>query len=119
MPTPTSAPGASAPLAGLVFDDAEFDAQLFRALDTVPAGGADIGECFITARSIAPGDRHDWHLRWKALGDRVFDLAERSASAGRRVSARGAYLRAGTYYRTSSIFLCRPTIQFFHRRRLG
>ena len=104
MPSPLT-------LARLVFDDAEFDGQLLRALDTVPAGGADIGECLITARSIVPGDRDDWHTQWAALGNRIFDQAERSESAGRTVSARAAYLRAATYYRTSSIFLYRPPLQ--------
>lgn len=97
-------------LGGIVFDDPGFDAQLLRALDAVAAGGADIGECLITARSITPGDRDDWHTQWTALGDRVFAVAERSASAGRTVSARQAYLRAATYYRTSSIFLYRPPL---------
>ncbi|GLZ49794.1 alpha/beta hydrolase [Actinomycetospora sp. NBRC 106375] len=108
--TPTPAPTPPTTLTGLAFQDAEFDGQFLRALDTIPSGGADVGESFMTARRIAPGDHDGWLREWQALGDRVLAAADASAAAGRRVSAYEGYLRAMTYHRTSGIFLYRPPL---------
>jgi pimeloyl-ACP methyl ester carboxylesterase len=68
-------------------------------------GGADLGECLTTVQRIRDGDAEGWYREWTATADRVFALAEQSAAAGHRVSAREAYLRACTYYRASYPFL--------------
>ncbi|MFC5138961.1 alpha/beta hydrolase family protein [Actinomycetospora rhizophila] len=110
-PTPEPAPEPTpTTLTGLAFGDGEFDGQFLRALDTIPYGGADVGEAFMTARRITPGDHDGWLREWQALGDRVHAAADASAAAGRRVSAYEGYLRAVTYYRTSGIFLYRPPL---------
>ena len=101
---------ASPTLTELAFTDKRFDGQFLRVLDAIGAGGADIGEAFITARTIADGDEHAWYVNWKALGDRIMADAERSLAAGHRVSAREGFLRATTYYRTSGIFMYAPPI---------
>jgi dienelactone hydrolase len=44
------------------------------------------------------------------LGDRVYAAAEDSLTKGHLVSAREAFLRAVTYYRTSGVFLYRPPL---------
>ena len=49
---------------------------------------------------IGDGDVGAWHREWTATADRLVAEAERSAAASHRVSAREAYLRAATYYRT-------------------
>lgn len=98
-------------LTGVVFADEAFDAQVVRALDTIPAGGADFGEAVITARRIPSGDTDAWYERWTELGDRIALDAERSLEGGHRVSAREGFLRATTYYRTAGIFLLRPPVQ--------
>lgn len=107
MTTPAA---ASATLTELAIADPEFDKQFLRALDTIFSGGADIGECFMTARRIVPGDPASWLAEWQATGDRVHAAAEQSLAAGHEVSAREGFLRAVTYYRTSSIFLFRPPL---------
>ena len=105
-PTTTASEAAAAPvgLTGIAFADPEFDGQFLRALDTITDGGADIGECFVTARSIVPGDQDSWRIQWRATADRVYAEAEASRTAGHRVSAHEGYLRAVTYYRTSGVF---------------
>jgi pimeloyl-ACP methyl ester carboxylesterase len=97
-------------LSNLFFDDPEFDAQLLRALDSISSGGADIGECIVTARKIAAGDREAWLREWNALADRILAEGEASEAAGHLVSARESYLRAVTYYRTAGVFLYRPPL---------
>ncbi|OZG27310.1 hypothetical protein BH683_020720 [Williamsia sp. 1138] len=97
-------------LRAIAFAEPEFDGQFLRALDAVLSGGADIGECFVTARRIAAGDHDSWHREWKATADRIYAAAEASLAAGHRVSAHDAFLRAVTYYRTSGVFFYRPPL---------
>jgi dienelactone hydrolase len=104
----TPAPAPPDTFTDIAFADGEFDGQFIRALDTIPYGGADVGEAFMTARRIPPGDYDAWYTEWQALGDRIMTAADASAAAGRRVSAYEGYLRAVTYYRTSGIFLYVP-----------
>jgi pimeloyl-ACP methyl ester carboxylesterase len=88
-----------------VFADPLFAAELLRSLGYVSFGGADVGECLATARRIRDGDAAGWHAEWTATADRVYALAEASLTAGHPVSAREAYLRAATYYRSAWRFL--------------
>ncbi|MGK3952944.1 alpha/beta hydrolase family protein [Microbacterium sp. I2] len=113
LPTATGAgagAGADPTLTGIVFADGEFDGQLLRALDVIPYRGADFGEAFITARTIADGDEEAWFAAWQALADRIYADAELSLAAGHRVSARDGFARAATYYRTSGVFMYKPPI---------
>ena len=59
---------------------------------------ADPGEALATATRIRDGDATGWFEEWQQTADRVRAMAEECAAAGRRVSARSAYLRAATYY---------------------
>jgi len=60
-------------------------------------GGADAGEVLSTIALVKPKDRAGWFAAWVALGERVAEVAESSASRGHRVSAARAYLRAANY----------------------
>lgn len=86
---------------GLFFADPLFERFAVRALSHALYGGADFGECFVTASQLAPGDPDSWFRAWTATADRVVAIADACAAAGRSVSAREAYLRASNYYRTS------------------
>jgi pimeloyl-ACP methyl ester carboxylesterase len=86
---------------GLLLDDPLFDRFASRGLCHALYGGADFGECFVTAKQITPGDPGSWYCAWTATGDRVFEIARGGAAAGHMVSAQEAYLRASNYYRTS------------------
>lgn len=89
----------------LVLRDELFDDQFVRALAYTRQGGAELGECVETARRITKTDPDLWHDQWRATAEHVQGLAEASAAAGRRISARDAYLRASNYYRTAGLFL--------------
>lgn len=93
-----------------MFPDAEFDGQFLRLIDTIPSQGADFGEAFITARQIPSGDTSAWYDAWFALGERTERLAQECADAGNTASARDAFLRALTYFRTAGIFLFKPPV---------
>jgi alpha-beta hydrolase superfamily lysophospholipase len=91
----------------LHFDDADFDGQLQRSMAKVVEGCADAGEVLATAGAIEPGNMGSWYQAWWHTAERIRGIAEASASAGRSVSAREAYLRASEYYRAA----------YYYRRR--
>ena len=72
-----------------------------RALLLSSYGGADFGECAQSARRVADGGVDLRYREWRATADALVSDADASAAAGHQVSAREAYLRASTYYRTS------------------
>lgn len=85
------------------FDNTEFDGQFGRTVGYVSSGGADLGECWATAKTIKEGDADSWHDAWIKLGDRLYASGVASRDAGYRVSARAAFLRASNYYRNAYI----------------
>lgn len=89
----------------VVFDDPEFDGQLLRTLSYTYEQGADLADCYSTARRIVEGDKESWYTQWTATADRIAAAADASLAAGHRVSAREGYLRASNYYRSSFIFM--------------
>src|SRR5262249_29943431 len=84
----------------ILLDDPLYERFATRALSHALYGGADFGECFVTAKQITPADPDSWHRAWTATADRVFEIAQGCAASGHAVSAREAYLRASTYCRT-------------------
>ena len=82
-----------------------FDFQLVRAMGTQTYGGAELGECFSTARKITNNDTESWYTEWNAIGERVRRLGDGYLSKNDKVSAREAYQRANSYYRSAEFFL--------------
>jgi len=89
----------------LALKDELLDAQTLRAAGTAPYGGADIGECLAAAAAVRGTDLTSWHDAWASAARAVLALAESEASAGRTVSARLAFWRSSTYFRTAGVML--------------
>jgi alpha-beta hydrolase superfamily lysophospholipase len=89
----------------LGLSDELLDAQLLRAVGAGLYGGADIGECLQAAQSVKGTDLDSWFDAWVRLADQTQELACAEEEAGHRESARAAYLRASTYYRTAGVML--------------
>jgi dienelactone hydrolase len=92
-------------MTSLGLGDELLDAQLLRAVGACIYDGADLGECLHAARNLRGVDLDSWHDAWLALAERVAALARDEEDAGHVVSARSAYLRASTYYRTAGVML--------------
>lgn len=101
----TTAPSTDCDCPALIFSDREFSFELIRTLSAAYAGEADIGECLSTASRIREGDFESWYTEWKKTGDYIREAGDRSHAAGHNVTAREAYYRAATYYRTAEFFL--------------
>jgi alpha-beta hydrolase superfamily lysophospholipase len=89
----------------LVFDDELLDAQLLRVVGAAAFGGSDIGECLAAARQVHGLDLDSWHDAWLALAVRTRRVAEQAESNAELETARLAYLRASSYYRTAGVML--------------
>jgi hypothetical protein len=94
----------------LVLGDPLLDFQVLRTAGSAPYGGADIGECVATARRIKPGDLDSWYHEWTSTGEVSATLATRAETAGERETARLAYLRASSYYRSAGVMLLRAPL---------
>lgn len=86
-----------------------FDAQTLRAASAANFGGADIFECIAIARRVKGDDLASWHDEWKRAGDTAYSLGVTAEANGQPESARLAFLRACTYFRTAgSVYLAAP-----------
>ncbi|MFJ6783131.1 alpha/beta hydrolase family protein [Streptomyces yangpuensis] len=65
--------------------------------------GSDPGEVLATASHLRDADGPAWFEGWTELARRVRSDGERAAAAGRRTSARDAWLRAAGYYGTGLV----------------
>jgi len=94
----------------LVLNDPLLDFQVLRAAGSAPYGGADIGECVATATRVKPHNLDSWYREWASTGEAAATLAARAEAAGERATARLAYLRASSYYRTAGVMLLRAPL---------
>lgn len=91
--------------AKVFYREADYDGQFVRSLNAVYAGSADLGEVFATARRVGPPEAGRWYAAWTATAERAAAAADRALADGRRVTARGAYLRASEYARQAFYFI--------------
>jgi len=77
-------------------DDFEFSTEL--VLGSTYYRAAEVGEVLATVGRIKNGDFGSWCQEWRATAERVEDIARGAENAGRRASARDAYLRASHYW---------------------
>ncbi|QYN22570.1 S9 family peptidase [Amycolatopsis sp. DSM 110486] len=85
-------------------DDPQFWFETLRVFGHASYGGSDFGEVVATASRIKPGDYDSWHDEWLAAAERLAAEAD-GVAAAHPISARDAYLRASTYYRSAEFFL--------------
>lgn len=79
------------------FQHPGFDFEIRIALGAAAYRCAEAGEILATAATIRDGDFDSWFDSWTALADRLSAVATEAEAAGRRQSAREAWLRASKY----------------------
>jgi pimeloyl-ACP methyl ester carboxylesterase len=89
----------------LVFTDPEFAFELRRTMSMIYSGDADVGECLATASRITDSDFESWYTEWNATATHFKRVADRARAQHHLVTARDAYYRIATYYRTAEFFL--------------
>src|SRR5215469_10638075 len=85
---------------GLLFKDDLQDALTWAA-GYIPYGGADFGDILAVARAVGDGDNGVFNRAWVAAGDRLVERAQIALAAGKRKTARDAFLRASCHYASS------------------
>ncbi len=87
-----------------LFDDESFSFEALRAAGYASRGGADLGEVLAACAGIPDGDEEAWCRECGALAHRIYEAGLAALTAGHRVSARDALLRASNYYRTAEFY---------------
>jgi pimeloyl-ACP methyl ester carboxylesterase len=85
--------------------DELLDAQTLRTAGSAPYGGADIGECLAAAGRVRGTDLASWHDAWVSAAASALAVAEGELDAGRTESARLAFWRSSSYFRTAGVML--------------
>ena len=88
-----------------IFKDNQYSFQTLRAVSVSVSGGADIGECLMTAYRIKEGDDESWYREWLKTAEQREKAGDEFLSKGYKISARQEYFRASNYYRTAEFFL--------------
>jgi len=88
-----------------IFSQPQYSFQALRAAGAASSGAADIGECLAAATLVQEGDDESWYLAWSHLAERLEQEAKESQKHGHFQSARSAFFRATTYFRTAEFFL--------------
>jgi hypothetical protein len=98
---------------GRFFRDDDFEFMVLLALEATYYKGTNVGECLSAAASIKNGDYESWYQSWRTTADRVRGFVDESPAAGRRASAREAFLRASMYYTTPPLpsSMARPHVK--------
>lgn len=87
------------------FKDQSFAFEFIRTLGASTYQGADIGECLIAASNIKDGNFESWYNEWYAMAEKIHAVAADCRNRGHTESAKMAYLRASSYYRTADFYL--------------
>jgi hypothetical protein len=85
--------------------DELLDAQTLRTAGSAPYGGADIGECLAAAGRVRGTDLTSWHDAWVSAAASALAVAEGALDAGRTETARLAFWRSSSYFRTAGVML--------------
>jgi pimeloyl-ACP methyl ester carboxylesterase len=87
-----------------IFKDEAFKFETLRAAGFAADAGSDIGEVIATTAKIPEGDEDAWTAAWKATAQRIAKRGEDSLAVGDTVSAREAFFRASSYYRSAEFY---------------
>ncbi len=85
---------------GFFFKDDLQDALTWAA-GYIPYGAADLGEIKAVAQTVGDGDAGEFNKAWVEAGDRIVERARAALAAGKRTSARDAFMRASCHYASS------------------
>jgi pimeloyl-ACP methyl ester carboxylesterase len=92
----------------LHFDHKDMDYYLAWIMGREIYDGSRADECRAVVTRIPNGDPVAWHREWQRLAETVEAEAKAALADGHQERAKGAYLRACTYYR-APLFMMRAT----------
>jgi S-formylglutathione hydrolase FrmB len=90
-----------------MFKHEDFQYGYEIALGSAYRGYAEVGQVLTTAGRVKDGDADEWVREWTATAEQLEAAARQAEEAGRRVSARGLYLRAANCFSTGLYLITR------------
>lgn len=94
------------------FDHEDMDYYLSWIMGRDVYEGSNAEECLAVAERITDGDVDSWQREWQAQAEQTEQQAAAALDGGQTAVARGAYLRACTYYR-APLFMMKPDAPVF------
>jgi alpha-beta hydrolase superfamily lysophospholipase len=88
-----------------IFRNPAFELQARYRLGLAATGAADLGEVLALARTIDDDNDDTWFDAWSAMASRVEGVARGFLRGGHETSAREAFLRVSSYFRSAEVFL--------------
>jgi pimeloyl-ACP methyl ester carboxylesterase len=98
-----TAPGASR--RNYFFQNPTFEMIFLTSLGRAYHSGGDVGKILYLTRQVEDGNYESAFVAFRQAGDEARALAEESAAAGHRESARQAYLWAQNFYDSATYFI--------------
>lgn len=86
-------------------DDMWMSYQFRRGLGETQEGGGAIGEVFLAASRMTPGDLESWYREWMVVADRSMRRGDQELAKGHVRTAMNCWLRAANYYRQAEFWL--------------
>lgn len=86
-------------------DDSDFHFEILRVLGFAPYEGSDIGEVLIATNQIKPGDMESFSDAFHSLAKRVDAQSMAIDKTKNPTSARNAFFRASSYFRSADFYL--------------
>lgn len=110
-PAAAAAPAAAPPPLQNLFTLPDLDFETLFAFGDAGYGCAEFGELVTVVNQVnaAGASYQDYYENFWALAQRTSALGDAELKAGHKVSARGAYLRASTYYEMCLYFILGST----------
>ncbi|KAK3938534.1 Alpha/Beta hydrolase protein [Diplogelasinospora grovesii] len=86
-------------------NDSDFHFELLRVLSMAPYEGSDIGETLVAAKQIIPGSYESFYSAFFTLANRVLNVSTSIDATRFPVSARNAWFKTSSYFRSADFFL--------------
>jgi hypothetical protein len=83
----------------------EWSDYMLRLINECQHGGADFNECDRTFKRMRVGNLQDWQREWLRTAEKVERQGDEALAKGRLATAKSAFLRAYTYYRTAEYYM--------------
>lgn len=85
--------------------DADFHFEILRVLGFAPYEGSDIGEVLVAANKIQSGNMESFHDAFYTIATQVHNSSTSIDAAKNPISARNAFFRASSYFRSADFYL--------------
>lgn len=85
--------------------DSDFHFEILRDVSAACYGAGDVGEILTAANNLIPGNFESFYSAFNTLANTVYTAAQKIDASKFPISARDAFFRASTYFRSADFYL--------------